>query len=266
MSHRSHKVRTLLAFTAVALLAATGTAWASGTGVNLTSGPPPLSGDEARAHWQSEADFQSWLGADTTRLPGHGPNPPCYYLTTPSHRQVNGYYCGPATCQIIDDFWGAYESQATYANSTYRVVVDGIAYNQALCPDSGGSYYWLLDNCLRRYTGRDYDYYGGIGTDAEFYSRVQYGLGTKHYPESALVRIDADVWRNYNYDHVGHIVCIEAFDWQLTDGDYRTIRLNDCFSEADAYASGGDTYGHTVYPRGQIWAGVKATSGRAMIY
>lgn len=99
------------------------TALAEGTGVDFTR-PNPQSkaylAQEAQQQAEAEAAYQQWL-ADGATSTARGTVIPMYegphfrYLAAPAHKQAKNYYCGPATCQIIDDFWGSYVSQATYA-------------------------------------------------------------------------------------------------------------------------------------------------------
>ena len=42
------------------------------------------------------------------------------YLYTPSHKQENGNYRGPATVQVIHDYYGTPKSQLTYASYMER--------------------------------------------------------------------------------------------------------------------------------------------------
>ena len=257
---------TLAVFAALALHPAL--ACADGTGVDLNAALISAA-DEEQEQAAAEADYQAWLAVHRYR-PKRGIGVPFYYITTPSHRQQTGYWCGPATVEIIDDYWGdmvhpdpdtEYERQRVYAEYSFNGV--------KLCPDSNGTNYSLLDNCLRHYTGKQYYYYGGVRTASGFFNRVQYGLYVKHSPESLLVHIDpADHpdWSPYVYMHVGHIVVAEAFDWHVAADGHRTIRLNDPYNEADGYRGGGDTYGHHVYHRTVLWHGVAETAARAMVY
>lgn len=252
---------TLLATAALCLLGLhPGVATASGTGVDSVHQAPPPSAAEARFHAAQEAQYQEWLGQQSGvagNRAGRAIEVPYYYLYTPSHKQANGYYCGPATCQIVDDFWGTLETQSTYAN----YAVNGVA----MC-STQGTIYGLMDNCLRTFTGKSYDYHGPVTLESDFYSRVSYALFTRHFPGSLLMRINAASMDNYTRDHAGHIVCFEAFDWRLNASNERTVRLNDPYNEADYWAGGGNTYGHKVYPRVQLWRAVAAEPSHAMIY
>jgi len=259
------KVALLAAAAAALWLAVPLPVMADGTGVNAQT-PPVLSPAEASRHADNEAAYQQWLAGRSARQRGRYVEVPYYYLVTPSHRQATTYYCGPATCQIIDDFWHAPQTQAVYA--AFTAIINGVTYT--LCPDSNGTLYWLMDNCLRRYTGKSsYDYYGGVATDLTFYDRVEYGLFVKHFPESALVRIDPAAhsdWAPYRYYHAGHIVCIEGFDWRVQADGHRIVRLNDPYNEADYHGGGGNTYGHHDYHRAAVWNGVHDEPSHAMIY
>lgn len=261
--NRSLKLRIFVALLTVCVCAwATclpSAALAEGTGVDFAPlvDPPPLSPQEARLLATQEAAYQEWLAEQDDSASIEAIDAPYYHPWTPSHKQANGYYCGPATCQIIDDYWGNYVSQATYAAK------------YSMCPSPDGTVYSLMDDVLRYYTGKSYNYYGNISSSDTFYSKVQYGLETKHYPESVLVRIDYQdhpQWDPYRDPHSGHIVCLEAFDWRVDAESYRTVRFNDPFNEADHYPSGGATYGHHKYPRVTVWYGLDETVSNAMIY
>ena len=259
--NRSFKLRIFVAMLTVFMWATwlPSAALAEGTGVDFAPliDPPPLAPKEARLLAEQEAAYQEWLACQDDSASIEAIDAPYYYLWTPSHKQANGYYCGPATCQIIDDYWGNYVSQATYAAK------------YSMCPSSNGTVYNVMDDVLRYYTGKTYNYYGGISSSDTFYLKVQYGLETKHYPESVLVRINPtahEQWEPYEYYHSGHIVCLEAFDWRVDAEGYRTVRFNDPFNEADYYSSGGATYGHHKYPRVTVWYGLDETVSNAMIY
>jgi len=232
---------------------------AEGTGVDYRPllDPPPLSAQEAKLLASEEAKYQDWVAGQSGPVSIEAVDTPYYYLWTPSHKQVNGYYCGRATCQIIDDYWGNYVSQSTYASK------------YGMCTTSQGTNYYLMDDVLRYYTGKTYNYYADVMAADGFYNRIQYHLYSKHYPWSVLVRINPGAhpdWDPYTRNHSGHIVCTEAFDWRRDSSGYRNIRINDPFNEADYYTSGGSTYGHHTYHRGTIWAGVDETDFNAMIY
>lgn len=258
--------------TTIAVIVAVGTmavcaapALGLGTGVNEKVAPAPLSVAEAASLAVQEAAFQAWrTGKAPAPVAGLGAlriiDAPFCYLYTPSHHQITNYYCGPATCQIIDDYWGTCHTQQEYA-----------AYG-GMCPTSDGTIFSLLDNTLRHFTGKSYNFYGGLTSGSNFYSRVEYAIGTKHYPMAALVHIDgATDWRPYKLHHQGHIFCLEAFDWRpQADGDL-LIRVNDPYDENAAPPSGhgtegGETYGHHIYHRATIWGGVSETPSRAVVY
>lgn len=168
---------------------------------------------------------------------------PYRYLWTPSHKQERNYWCGPATSQIIDHYFGTYVSQSTYADF--------------MGTSTAGSDFSLMDDCLRHYTGKSYYYYGSL-TDSAFGSRVLDSIMNHGMPVAADVNIIASIWPNYVRDHPGHIVPIEAFDWR-----YSTLRLNDPFNEGDT--GGGTTFGHTTYDRAVVWNGVYNHFRRAVV-
>ena len=168
---------------------------------------------------------------------------PYRYLWTTSHKQERSYWCGPATCQLIDHYFGSYTSQSAYA-SYLRTTTNGTDFS-------------LVDDCLRAYTGKPYYYYGGL-TNPTFGARVADSVMNHAMPVAADVNIIASIWPNYVRDHAGHIVPIEAFDWR-----YGTVRLNDVYDERDS--GGGPTFGHTVYDRAVVWNGVYNHFRRAVV-
>jgi len=242
------------------VLAASGVALADGTGVNLTSTPPPLTASEARALAVEEAKYQAWLAGEAQTIVPTIIDAPHYYLSTPSHKQSKTYYCGPATCQIIDDYWHAPQTQATYAAK------------YGMCTTTAGTNFYLMDDVLRFYTGKSsYKYYdyNSVTSATQVYSRTEYALNSKHFPLAYLVTVDGSTWSNYIYDHAGHIVCGEGFDWR-----YDHISINDPYPENDPPPpdgvgrgpTGGDTYGHHTYARVTIANGVLGLYTHGMIY
>jgi hypothetical protein len=168
---------------------------------------------------------------------------PYRYLWTPTHEQQTSYWCGPATCQVIDDHFGDYVSQSTYG--------------AFLGTTTNGTDFSKVDDCLRKYTRKPYYYYGGL-VESGFNARVMDSLLNHGMPLAADLNIIASVWPNYQKDHPGHIVPIEAFDWRAW-----TVRLNDVFDEADY--GGGHTLGHTTYDRAVVWNGVYNHFRRAVV-
>lgn len=259
-----------------AVLAPGGVAFAAGTGVQLTGTPPPPTKGEAKAQATEEAKFQAWLsGQDPVAtattvgtmsaagavISASSITPmlvdaPHYQLSTTSHKQATNYYCGPATCQIIDDFWHGYQTQATYAAKF------------GMCTTSAGTNFYLMDDVLRFFTGKtSYQYYdySSVTSLSEVYTRTAYALGTKHFPMAYLLTVDGSAWPNYVYDHAGHILCGDGFDWR-----YNTIAVNDPYPENDPVvgrgSTGGNTYGHKTYGKSIIGNGVLGLWQHAMIY
>ena len=235
-------IAAIVACVAVAL-AIPSFAFGAGTGDDPTPTADILSPHEAAKKARLELDEK------TPAKPG-GVTPmitdaPYRYLYTPSHKQETGYWCGPATCQVIDDYHGAYVSQTTYA--------------RAMGTSSAGTDFTRVDDCLRAYTSKPYYYYGGL-TDSGFLSRVSDSILNHTMPLAADLKILASVWPNYNYNHDGHIVPIEGFDWR-----FGTIRLNDVFNEADYYGGGGSTFGHATYDWPVVWNGVYNHFRRAVV-
>lgn len=207
-----------------------------------------LTAAEATEKARQEAAFESWRAALHKRQ-SRVVDAPFYYLFTPSHKQINNYYCGPASVQIIDDYWGDYCSQIVYARHM------GVT--------SQGTDFTLVDDALRCFTGVPYYYRASMDDPIEIYENVQYALYKLHRPLVCDVRIDKNVWNRYNHTHAGHIVPIEGFDWRQRK---MVIRLNDPYNEADYYTDGGQTYGHQVYPRGQIARGILTSLRRDLIW
>jgi hypothetical protein len=156
---------------------------------------------------------------------------PYGYLWTPWHGQERSYWCGPASCQIVCDYFGNLKSQATMASF--------------MGTTSGGTSITKVDDCLRNYTGRSYECYTGNSTSS-LLSRVAHTIGTHRQPVVADVRINPGTWYAYRFAHAGHIIPVEAFDWR-----YGTVRVDDPYNEASWRSGGGPTGGHTTYP---VWA------------
>ena len=142
---------------------------------------------------------------------------PTRYLWTPSHRQERPYWCGPATCQIITHYFG----RLVRADRHRAVHGD----DDAPAPTSR-----KVDDALRYYSDKSYWYTGGVSNFNIFMDMCEFGIGsrsaTRSWPTSGST---PSVWPNYNFDHSGHIVPIEAFDERITP---YTVRLNDPYDEA----------------------------------
>jgi len=232
----------LVGLLCMAMMLSSSVALAAGTGDDPTPTEDVLTPKEAarKAHFEHLSDTVETKTQGRDRdddvsaryLPA-----PYYYVWTPSHKQDNSYYCGPATVQVIDDYWGSYYSQSTYANY--------------MGTTTSGTNFSLVDNAIRAYTGiSNYYYYGGL-TESGFSGKVEHALYVHHYPMATDVKIYAWKWPNYNYNHAGHIIPIDGFSWT-----YDSIRVNDVFNEADYYSGGGSTYGHKTYSFDVIWHGV----------
>jgi hypothetical protein len=248
MEHRVMTYRALFAVALTALLITTPhIARAAGTGDDPSIVPDVLTYQEQATKIDLEYDTSVSLaqtagGGTVTPLAGDAPH---RLLNTPSHKQERSYWCGPATVQVIVDWFGTAPSQTSIASY--------------LGTTSNGTSFSKVDDGLRHYTGRTYYYYGSL-SGSRFNSRVCDTIGNHGWPLAADVSIDADVWPNYNYDHAGHIIPIEGFDWRSN-----TIRINDVYDEAASRSGGGNTYGHTTYSRDVIWAGVYAHPQRAVV-
>lgn len=198
-----------------------------------------------------EQQYQAWLrrtgGKTASAVQPTVIDTPYRYFWTPSHRQETNYYCGPATVQIIADYWGDCPSQDEIAKFL------GTDVNKA-------TDFSLVDDALRYFTGRPYTYVTCTSL-SDVYNRICYGMLVRGNPEATDVRIDADVWPNYVYDHAGHIIPLEAFDWRSY-----TVRVNDPYDERYYRPGGGDTYGHKTYQRSVVGAGIMAHPRRAIVY
>jgi hypothetical protein len=253
---RTFRSRVMTLVTLCALLAAPSVARAASTGDAVRPAPDTLTPTESKARAEDEARYEDWARSLTTatvrplaRRGSISPqivDGPYYYMWTPSHAQGRSYWCGPATCQIIVDYWRPCPSQLDLA--------------QHLGTTSGGTDFTRVDDVLRAFTGKQYWYYGGIRSESSFLSYVGYGITSKHYPIVADVHIFASVWPHYNFDHVGHIIPLDAYDSR-----YGTIRINDPYGESAWRAGGGNTYGHTTYSHDVIWNGVANHPLRAVI-
>jgi hypothetical protein len=225
-------------------------AFAAGTGDDPTPTQDVLSRRELATKARLERETIALESKAAGGRPGGGIAPlaldaPYGYLYTPSHKQQTNYWCGPATCQVIDHYFGSYVSQSAYADfmGTKR----------------GGTDFSLLDDCLRNFTGKPYYYYGGL-SESSFNVRVSDSISNHGMPLAADMKIVASVWPYYTHDHEGHIVPVEAYDWR-----YGTVRLNDVFNEADYYSDGGQTFGRTTYDRAVVWHGVYSHFRRAVV-
>lgn len=225
-------------------------ALAAGTGDDPTPTKDVLTPREAAVKARLERTTDATLLKDSkAAAPGGAVVPlamadvPYYYMWTPSHKQERNYWCGPATCQVLDDTFGNYVSQSTYA-----------AY---MGTTTNGTDFTKVDDALRYFTGQDYFYFGPL-TESLFFYHVADSLMNHHTPLATDLNIIASVWPQYVKDHPGHIVPIEAFDWRVW-----TIRLNDVFDESAS--GGGATYGHITYNKSIVWNGVYNHFRRAVV-
>ncbi|MDI6900810.1 MAG: C39 family peptidase [Anaerosomatales bacterium] len=245
------RYRIILAVLVAALcLSVAGPAYAEGTGDD----PRPSKNKETSDDVSMEAEYQAWLAEQSSEETSTGEEvgvaaviAPYRYLWTPSHAQERSYWCGPATVQIVDDYFGTPASQ--YDISKYlRTTRDGTDFTR-------------VDDALRYFTGH-YDYtYRTCTSHADFRSRVQYGIKTKGHPCVVDMNVDGSAMNCYVFDHPGHIVPIEAFDWR-----YGTVRLNDPYDESYYRSHGGSTFGHRTYPVGQISNAVMSHFRHAIVY
>jgi len=235
----------LTACLAAALAVVPSVACAAGTGDSAV----PTEDVPTKATIAAELDYTRWLegGPMPGRVSPLGSDIPYKYYYTPTHAQERAYWCGPATVQIIDDYWGTPATQSQIA--------------AWLGTTTAGTDFSRVDDAITHFAGVGYVYSGPCTSEVDVANRIQYGLLSRKHPMAADVRIDGSVWSNYRYDHLGHILCVEGFDWRSM-----TVRLNDPFSERYWQPDGGDTLGHKTYPRKQVTQGVLSHWRRAMVY
>lgn len=237
-----------------------GLAHGAGTGDDPRRTNDVLTVEQSKQKAADDAWFASWKAAKTIRTSSalrragktasirplliDGPNASFW---TPSHRQERPYWCGPATCQIITHYWGR--------------LVPQWAFAQYMGTTTAGTDFTKVDDALRYYSFKSYWYTGGVTTFNVFMDMCEFGMGEKRYPIVANVRIEADRWPFYEFDHAGHIVPIEMFDESITP--YR-VRLNDPYDE-EFFAGGGNTFGHTTYPAYVVARGVNIHWRQAMV-
>lgn len=135
----------------------------AGTGDDPTPTNDVLTQEEARLKKIEEAKYQKWLKEKNTKSKHENSDDmkinatSSGWLYAPSHAQQRAYWCGPATCQIIDNYWGFYEMlQQTYANF--------------LATTTNGTDFSKVDDALRYYTlGKSYYYYGPLSSSTDFF-------------------------------------------------------------------------------------------------
>jgi hypothetical protein len=250
-----------LALAATMLVGATiapGTALAAGTGDDPRPTKDLISAADAPARAAEEAFVTARRGQRAALLSAHGTrgvsakgyfdNPPYEYLWTTTHPQERTYWCGPASVQTIESyFYGPCHTQAQIA--------------ALLGTTTNGTDFTRVDDVLRSITGQTYWYWGPITTWADYTMFLDYGIGWKHHPIAADVTIDGSYWPNYVYDHAGHIVPLEAYDFRVSP--YQ-VRLDDPYDEAH-WAGGGATLGHRTYKAYVIWNGLYHHFRHAMV-
>jgi hypothetical protein len=203
---------------------------------------------------EKQARFDAWLAQrqSTARLVTKAPLN--YGVSTPLHLQQTGYWCGPATVEIVDDKWGPIVSGAT---ETARQQV----YANYMGTTTDGTNFTLVDNALNYFITEPnvaYIYRADMGSASAIYDCVQYDVGVTHYPLAADLRIDPTDpdydWAPYRLYHSGHIVPIDGYNYNT--GIY-TIRLNDPNDESHWHpGAGGATAGRHAYPRRTLAHGV----------
>jgi len=234
---------------ALAMLAHPAAAIAAGTGDD----PRPTHDVPTENNVRVERDYQAWLRRQGGGAKGTLAAKPTaiddsyFYFYTPTHYQGTAYYCGPASVQTIDDYWGTASAQATIA--------------KYLGTTSAGTDFSKVDNAINYYASQNYVYYSPCSTRTDFVNRVSYGIATRRHPIVLDLKIDGGEMGNYRYDHDGHIVPLEAFDWR-----YAKVRLNDPYDEQDWRTGGGATGGHRLYDYWEVADALAAHFRRAIIY
>ena len=209
---------------------------------------------DLQAMAEKQARFDAWLAARQAATRSVPKAPLSYNVSTPLHLQKTGYWCGPATVEIIDDKWGPI---VPGSNDTVRQQI----YANYMGTTTAGTNFTLVDNALNHFITEayvTYIYRAGMGTTGAIYDCVQYDLGISHYPLSADLKIaPAETgydWSPYRLYHSGHIVPVDGYNYNTSA---YTIRLNDPNDESYWHPGrGGATAGHHSYPRRTIAHGV----------
>lgn len=232
---------------ALILALAPGVAHAAGTGDD----PREIKDRPSKETARVEKEYRRWLAAGSARPDGIQLaaiiGAPYQYFYTPTHPQERSYWCGPATAQTIDDYWGETVPQSSIA--------------AMLGTTTAGTVFTRMDDVITALTGVPYVVSGACYSTGDVYSRVQYGLESRGHPLAADVRIVGSVWNNYVYNHDGHIIPIEAFDWRNM-----TVRVNDPYNEAASLSGGGQTLGHRTYPAHQVADGILRHFQKVLVY
>jgi hypothetical protein len=232
------RLRILVSALTLALtLAAPGVAYAA------TGDDPTATAADATttASVATEAAFDAWLNDATLAVEA-----PAGYIWTTTKPQLRSYWCGPASIQTALSAFNINPSQqqiATYLGTTTK-----------------GSDFTRVDDALRYFSGRWYTY-ATVWSTSGLRKRIEWGIGKAKRPSIVDVRIYASIFTDYNYDHAGHILCVDGYDWRSD-----RLRVNDSFDEHYWYSGGGETLGHKFYPADVLWAGVNSHFRHAVVY
>lgn len=190
------------------------------------------------------AAFDSWTRASSKYATGMSGAPSAFLWTTTCPQQ-RSYWCGPAAVQTALTWFNVWPSQALIA--------------AWLGTTTNGTSMTRVDDVLRLCTGKPYTYHR-ITTSSDFYNHVAYSLGSRKRPMIVDVRIAAP-WGPYRKDHLGHIICMDAFDWGRS-----VVWLDDSYNEASWVAGGGATGGHTMYDRSLVLNALALHPLRQIVY
>ncbi|MEZ5126863.1 MAG: C39 family peptidase [Thermoleophilia bacterium] len=255
----SKRILPFLAVGALALLALPSLAF----GADLVD-DPDVQGklpQSARAYFaEREAEYQAWANGRAQRAPSRIVDAPYRVLTTTSIMQRRNDYCVPATTAILDRFARGSRSWTQDQWASYRYG------GTPLWTDASGGNMWVMAMGLRDRTGVGYSFSSG-NSATSVYERSVYGIVTKGRPVAYGVRIDADKWPNYRFDHAGHIMCGRGVDWRYSNSIY----VDDPYPENAASplgrgSQGGDTFGKKTYARSVIAGGVVASASQQVVY
>jgi hypothetical protein len=224
----------------VALCLSAAPAMAAGTGDDPSGTPDTLTAEELAAKQALEQQTTAQQQNTQYML-----DAPYRFLATPGVRQERTYWCGPATVQCISWYFGTGGPQSAFA--------------RFLGTTTSGTNFSRVDDALRYYTGKPYYYYGDLTYGPTFYGKLADTIKYHAMPVAADMNIIGSLFPYYMFDHPGHIVPVEGFDWRNS-----TLRLNDVYDE-ERWAAGGDTWGRTTYPRDVIWRGVATHWRRAIV-
>lgn len=150
-------------------------------------------------------------------------------LSVQPHKQVNGYYCGPANIQMIVEYLnGSADSQYTYAS---YMNTDA----------QGETYVYQMVNALNHYTSKSYSYIQGNNYNASTFST----LVKNKIQENKPIVLHAYTASLYMYNGVGlgHYLTVNGYTYTSSFGDDTGINNIYYVDPYDKVYSNGNVYG-----------------------